>query len=80
MCTPPITHDVVGKGLGKNCSCGDQIQAASPLKITSRAIVAITVVSTLARSSGRMSVRWRRTPPTNAIRSVVKNASQNEKP
>ncbi len=76
MCTPPTTQDDVGNGLGKNCSCGDQIHAASPFRITSSAIVAITTVSTLARSSGRITVRWIRTPPTNAMPSVSKNASQ----
>jgi len=80
MCTPAITHDVVGNGLGKNSSCGDQIHAASPFRITSSAIVAITIVRTLALSSGRITVRWRSAPPANAIRSVAKNASQNEKP
>ena len=45
MCTPPITHDEVGNGLGKNWICGDQIHAASPFRITSSAIVAITTVS-----------------------------------
>ena len=51
----------------KNCSCGDQIQAASPFRITSSAIVAITTVSTLACSSGRMTTRCRPTPKTKAI-------------
>ena len=74
MCTPPITHDDVGNGLGKNCSCGDQIHAASPFRITSSAIVAITAVSTLARSSGLITVCCSATPPTNAITSVAKNA------
>ena len=80
MCTPPITHDEVGNGLGKNWICGDQIQAARPFRITSSAIVAITTVRTLARSSGRMTTRCSATPPTNAIPSVVKKAGQYEKP
>ena len=80
MCTPSITQVFVGKGLGKNSIWGDQIHPASPLKITSRAIVAITTVSTLARSSGRMTMRWMPTPPANAIRIVAMNAHQYEKP
>ncbi len=76
MCTPPITHDEVGKGLGKNWICGVQIQPASPFRMTSNAIVAITTVRTLARSSGRMTVRCSAMPPTNAIPSVAKNAGQ----
>ena len=78
MCTPPTTQVLVGNGLGKNCSCGDQIHAASPFRITSRAIVAITTVRTLARSSGWITTRWRPTPNTNAITSVTMNAGQYE--
>ena len=80
MWTPPITHVAVGNGLGKNWICGDQIHPARPLKITSRAIVAITTVSTFARSSGRMTTRWMPMPPTKAIAIVVANAHQYEKP
>ena len=59
---------------------GDQIHAASPLKTTRSAIVAITTVSTLARSSGRITVRCSTTPPANAIPSVAANAHQYERP
>ncbi len=78
MWTPPITQDVVGNGLGKNLISGDQIHAASPFRITSRAMVAITTVSTLARSSGRITTRWMPKPPTNAMPSVRANAHQYE--
>ena len=74
MWTPPITHDVGDQGLGKNLISGDQIQAARPFRITSSAIVAITTVNTLARSSGRMIVRWIVNPPAKAMASVAKNA------
>ena len=70
MCTPPITQEVVGNGLWKNCSCGDQIQEASPFRITSSAIVAITTVSTLARASGFTTTAKRPAPKKNAITSV----------
>src|SRR6185312_13173379 len=49
MWTPPITHDDVGNGLGKNFSSGDQIQAASPFRMTRSAIVAMTTVITNAQ-------------------------------
>ena len=74
--TPPITHELVGNGLGKNFSSGDQIHAARPFRITSNAIVAITTVSTLARSSGRITTRCSPRPKMNAIKSVAKNAGQ----
>jgi hypothetical protein len=76
MCTPPTTHVLVGNGLGKNFSSGDQIHAASPFRITRSAIVAITTVRTLACSSGLITTRCRPTPKTNAITSVTKNAGQ----
>ena len=78
MWTPPTTHELVGNGLGKNWSWGDQIQAARPFRITSSAIVAITTVRTLASLERPDHVRWISTPPTNAIPSVAKNAPQNE--
>ena len=76
MCTPPITHEVVGNGLWKNFSSGDQIHAASPFRITSSAIVAITTVSTLARASGLIDDGEAPTPQTNASTSVIPNAGQ----
>ncbi len=39
-------------------------------------MVAITTVSTLARSSGRITMRCSPTPKTNAMPSVRKNAYQ----
>src|SRR5207245_11264825 len=74
MWTPPTTQDVGDHGLGKNLISGDQIHAARPFRITSSAIVAITTVSTLVRSSGRMTTRCSATPPTNAIPRLAKNA------
>ena len=58
IATPPIAHGLVGNGPGRSCRSGDQIHAASPLRITNSAIVAMTTVSALARSNGRMTTRW----------------------
>src|SRR3954447_12403493 len=78
--TPPITHDDVGNGLGKNSSCGDQIHAARPFRITSSAIVAITAVSTLARASGFTTTAYRPAPKKNARTSVIPKAIQYDVP
>ena len=78
--TPPTSHESFGNGLGRIFSSGPQIQAASPFRITSSAIVAITTVSSGARSSGRITARWIPIPPKNEITSVSANAGQYEKP
>ena len=80
IATPPTSKVLFGNGLGKTFSSGPQIHAASPFRITSSAIVAITIVSGFARSIGRITTRWIATPPPNAIAIVTKNAGQYEKP
>src|SRR6266508_1116935 len=78
--TSPTLQLPVGNGEGSTFSSGFQIQLASPFKITSNAIVAITIVSSPARASGRTTACWIAAPPRNETKIVKKKAGQNDQP
>ena len=50
--TPPMFSTFSGNGLCRNFTSGAQIQPASPLRMISSAIVAITTVSSPERDRG----------------------------
>jgi hypothetical protein len=67
----------VENALGNCFVSAPQIHGASPWKTSARPIVTITIVSTDAPSTGRITVRSSATPPANESASVRKNAPQN---
>ena len=57
IATPPISQVSFGNGLGNARTSAVQIRLTRPLKIRTRPIVTITIVSSGARSIGRMTTR-----------------------
>ena len=71
IATPPMFTVSFGNGLGKKRTSAVQIQAARPLKTSTRPIVMITIVSRLPPSTGRMTTRWMPRPRAKAKTSVA---------
>src|SRR6266542_6942049 len=78
--TPAIRIGRVEKAFGIDFTCGDQIQKATPLTTKKSPIVRIAIVSTEARSTGRITARSSTTPPPNDAATVSANAGQYENP
>src|SRR3954453_10498479 len=78
--TPAIRTGRVEKALGIDFTSGDQIQKAAPLTTKKSPIVTIAIVSTDARSTGRITVRSRTIPPANDAATVSANAGQYDRP
>ena len=74
--TPRTLSTLSGNGLSKNFCCGDQIQPAAPFKITSRAIVTITTISSDRCAKGRMIAQVHEHPADEREPSVSVNESQ----
>ena len=74
--TPATWIGRVENGLLKERTCAPQIHADAPLKTSASPSVTITIVSTDAFSTGRITVRSSAIPPPNAIRHVSRNAGQ----
>ncbi len=68
--TPPTSIVRVENALGKRFVSAPQIQAASPNSAMPRPSVTMTMVSTGAPSTGRMTSRSSATPPANEMTSV----------
>ena len=73
-------NEPFGNGVGNGLIVWSKIQPATELKITSRPMNTITLVSTGAFSTGRRMIRWISSPPTNEIATVAKNATQYGQP
>ena len=80
IATPPISQVSFGNGLGNARTSAVQIRLTRPLKIRTRPIVTITVVSSGARSIGRMTTRSTPRPSPKAITSVRPKASHSFTP
>ena len=68
--------DSFGKGVGKALIVCSKIHPASALKITSRPMKTITLVSAGAFSTGFRMMRWISTPPAKEIATVRKKAAE----
>ena len=69
-----------GNGLGNDFSVCSKIQPDSALKISSRPMNTITLVSTGAFSTGRKIMRCSTSPAVNEIATVARNAAQYDQP
>src|SRR3954451_7340150 len=78
--TPATRIGRVEKAFGIDFTCGDQIQKAAPLTTKKSPIVTIAIVSTDARSTGRINPRSSTIPPANDATTVSAKAGQYEKP
>ena len=78
--TPPIRIGRVENAFGIDFTSGDQIQNAAPLTMKKSPIVTIAIVSTDARSTGRITARSRAIPPANEASTVTRKAGQYANP
>ena len=74
--TEPTWIGRVEKAPGKLLVSAPQIHPARPFKAIASPSVTMTIVSTGARSTGRMRTRSRRMPPANEIARVTTSAAQ----
>jgi hypothetical protein len=78
--TPPTSIVRVENGPWNSRVAPPQMMLVSPFRNSASPSVMITIVSTGAFSTGRISTRSIATPPANAIPSTMGKAAQNESP
>ena len=74
--TPPHRQDAERERALEELLLRRPDPAGGPFRITSRAIVTITTISSDRCAKGRMIARYTSIPPTNASASVSENESQ----